>query len=46
MAGHYLAPFADQLGAGFSQIVPYVIMLGFLLFRPYGLFGTEEIRRV
>ncbi len=46
MAGHYLAPFADQLGAGFSQIVPYLIMLGFLLFRPYGLFGTEEIRRV
>ncbi len=46
MAGHYLAPFAEQLGAGFSQIVPYLIMLGFLLFRPYGLFGTEEIRRV
>ncbi len=46
MAGHYLAPFAEFLGAGFSQIVPYLIMLGFLLFRPYGLFGTEEIRRV
>jgi branched-chain amino acid transport system permease protein len=46
MAGHYLAGYADTLGAGFSQIVPYLIMLGFLLFRPYGLFGTEEIRRV
>jgi len=46
MAGHYLAEYADVLGAGFSQIVPYLIMLGFLLFRPYGLFGTEEIRRV
>ena len=46
MAGHYLAPYSDTLGAGFSQIVPYVIMLAFLLFRPYGLFGTPEIRRV
>ena len=46
MAGHYLAPWADTIGAGFSQVVPYILMLGFLLFRPYGLFGTEEIRRV
>lgn len=46
MAGHYLASYSDFLGAGFSQIVPYLIMLGFLLFKPYGLFGTEEIRRV
>ncbi len=34
------------LGAGFSAIVGYVIMLIVLLIRPYGLFGTEEIRRV
>jgi branched-chain amino acid transport system permease protein len=33
-------------GSGFSGIVPYLVMLGFLLVRPYGLFGTEEIRRV
>lgn len=46
MAGHYLASYADFLGAGFSQVVPYILMLGFLLFRPYGLFGTKEIRRV
>jgi branched-chain amino acid transport system permease protein len=34
------------LGAGFPGIVPYLLMLVVLLVRPYGLFGTEEIRRV
>lgn len=34
------------LGTGFAGVVPYLVMLGFLLVRPYGLFGTEEIRRV
>ena len=33
-------------GTGFSGIVPYLVMLGVLLVKPYGLFGTEEIRRV
>lgn len=41
----YLADVAF-LGSGFSAIVGYVIMLIVLLIRPYGLFGTEEIRRV
>jgi branched-chain amino acid transport system permease protein len=46
-AGEYLAGDTFSfLGAGFSGIVPYLVMLGFLLIRPYGLFGTEEIRRV
>ena len=34
------------LGTGFGGVVPYVVMLIVLLIRPYGLFGTEEIRRV
>jgi len=34
------------LGSGFAGVVPYLVMLGFLLVRPYGLFGTAEIRRV
>lgn len=34
------------LGAGFAGIVPYLVMLIVLIIRPYGLFGTEEIRRV
>jgi branched-chain amino acid transport system permease protein len=34
------------LGTGFGGVVPYIVMLLVLLIRPYGLFGTEEIRRV
>ncbi len=45
-AGQYLAQFSDQLGAGYQTIVPYIVMLFVLLVRPYGLFGTPEVRRV
>lgn len=34
------------LGSGFAGIVPYLLMLLVLIIRPYGLFGTAEIRRV
>lgn len=34
------------LGVGFAGIMPYIVMLIVLLVRPYGLFGTEEVRRV
>jgi branched-chain amino acid transport system permease protein len=37
---------ADFLGSGFAGIVPYLLMLLVLIVRPYGIFGTEEIRRV
>ncbi len=46
MLGHYLANASGTLGIGFTGLIPYLLMLGFLLVRPYGLFGTEEIRRV
>ena len=45
-AGNYLARYTDTLGNGYALIVPYVAMLLVLLVRPYGLFGTAEIRRV
>ena len=45
-AGQYLSGYTDVLGAGYQQVVPYIVMLAVLLVRPYGLFGTEEIRRV
>lgn len=35
-----------DLGTGFQTVVPYAIMLIGLLVRPYGLFGTPEVRRV
>ena len=46
-AGSYL--FGETwsfLGIGFNGVVPWLVMLIVLFVRPYGLFGTEEIRRV
>lgn len=45
-SGEYLSGYTNQLGAGYALIVPYIVMLLVLLVRPYGLFGTPEIRRV
>jgi branched-chain amino acid transport system permease protein len=44
--GTYTAGISNVVGVGFGTIVPYLLMLVFLLFRPYGLFCTEEVRRV
>ena len=46
MAGVYLSQYSDVLGNGFQTVVPYVVMLVVLVFWPYGLFGTREVRRV
>jgi branched-chain amino acid transport system permease protein len=46
LAGNYLARYTDALGTGYALVVPYVVMLIVLVVRPYGLFGTPEIRRV
>ncbi len=45
-AGQYLSGQTAWLGAGYPLIVPYVVMVIGLLVRPYGLFGTPEVRRV
>ncbi|MGH9133545.1 MAG: branched-chain amino acid ABC transporter permease, partial [Ilumatobacteraceae bacterium] len=45
-AGQYLSGHTGILGAGYPLVVPYVVMIIGLLVRPYGLFGTPEIRRV
>jgi branched-chain amino acid transport system permease protein len=45
-AGQYLSGQTAWLGSGYPLIVPYVVMIIALLVRPYGLFGTPEIRRV
>lgn len=42
----YQGQYAPWLGANFSVVSPYVIMLIVLLIRPYGLFGTPEVKRV
>jgi branched-chain amino acid transport system permease protein len=41
--------YQDQLlflGRGFGDVVPYIVMIAVLLFRPSGLFGTKELTRV
>lgn len=45
-AGQYLSQYNSVLGSGYSTVVPYLVMLIILVVRPYGLFGTPEIRRV
>jgi branched-chain amino acid transport system permease protein len=44
-AATYYANF-DSFGTGFAGVVPWLLMLLVLIVRPYGIFGTEEIRRV
>ncbi|MBI5912739.1 MAG: branched-chain amino acid ABC transporter permease [Betaproteobacteria bacterium] len=43
LAGGYLDPY---LGGGAKEVVGYVVLLLILMLRPYGLFGTPEIRKV
>ena len=45
-AGQYLSGYNSVLGSGYPLVVPYVVMTIGLIVKPYGLFGTEEIRRV
>lgn len=35
----------ESWGSGFSDVVPYIVMLVILLIRPAGLFGRKEVRR-
>jgi branched-chain amino acid transport system permease protein len=49
LAESFAAGYQDQLlflGRGFGDVVPYVVMIAVLLFRPSGLFGTRELTRV
>jgi branched-chain amino acid transport system permease protein len=38
--------YAPWLGTSFERVSPYLVMIVILLVRPYGLFGTKEVRRV
>lgn len=42
----YSREYASWLGDNVSLVAPYALMLVVLLVRPYGLFGTPEVRRV
>ncbi|MEX2530543.1 MAG: branched-chain amino acid ABC transporter permease [Gemmatimonadota bacterium] len=45
LAGGYVNPLLGQFGQNFHTVLPYLIMILFLVFRPYGLFGQPEVRR-
>ncbi len=47
LSARYLNPFFLDLNfANFHLIFPYLLMIVILMIRPYGLFGTVEVRRV
>ena len=46
LVGSYQRQFAPWLGDNFAVVSPYVLMLLVLLAKPYGIFGTPEVRRV
>lgn len=46
LVGTYQRDYAPWLGDNVALVAPYGLMLLVLLFRPYGLFGTPEVRRV
>lgn len=41
----YVVPAVPALGANFHVVMPYLVMIAILVVRPYGLFGTVEVRR-
>lgn len=46
IVGRYQGDYAPWLGDNFAVVSPYVLMLVVLLAKPYGIFGTAEVRRV
>lgn len=42
----YESSIANIVGAGFHDIVPYLLMILVLLIRPYGLFGSRKVERI
>jgi branched-chain amino acid transport system permease protein len=49
VATTFAAGYQDEisfLGRGLSEVVPYIVLLAVLLWRPSGLFGSREIARV
>lgn len=46
MAQGYVNPALGSFGINLHQVFPYLVMIAFLMIRPYGLFGTREVERV
>ncbi len=46
LAQGYVNPLLGEFGHDFHTVFPYLIMIIFLVVRPYGLFGQEDVERV
>ena len=46
MAQGYVNPMLGSFGQNFHEVLPYIIMVVFLMVRPYGIGGREEVERV
>lgn len=46
LAQGYLNPHLGAFGHGFHAVFPYLLMIGVLVVRPYGLFGVRTVRRI
>lgn len=42
----YVNPELGQFGQNFHEVLPYLIMVAFLMVRPYGIAGQAEVERV
>jgi branched-chain amino acid transport system permease protein len=46
LAQGYVNPRLGSFGDNFHQVFPYIVMIVFLMVRPYGLLGVKEVERV
>jgi branched-chain amino acid transport system permease protein len=46
LAEAYVNPYLGEFGKGFHLVFPYVVMILFMMVRPYGLLGSPEVERV
>lgn len=46
LAQGYVNQHLGEFGHNFHAVFPYIVMIGFLVVRPYGLFGTADVERV
>ena len=46
MTKGYINPLLGEFGKNFHTVFPYLAMILFLMIRPYGIFGTKEVKRV
>jgi branched-chain amino acid transport system permease protein len=46
LAQAYLEPRLGSFGHSIHTVFPYIVMILFLMFRPYGLFGSRDVERL